>query len=108
MEEQQSCCVALVTTASVDEAKAIAHTLVQQHLAACVNIVPIQSIYTWDGAVQEDQEWQLLIKTTASHWDELEKAILSIHSYEVPEIIGLPIEYGLASYLSWIGEMTKG
>ncbi|NER01096.1 MAG: divalent-cation tolerance protein CutA [Cyanothece sp. SIO2G6] len=107
MEEQRSFCIALVTTASMEEARAIAHSLVEQKLAACINILPIQSIYTWDGSVQEDNEWQLLIKTTASRWHELTQTIQSLHSYEVPEIIGLPIEYGLAPYLSWIAAMTS-
>ncbi|MEB3231146.1 MAG: divalent-cation tolerance protein CutA [Leptolyngbyaceae bacterium] len=107
MGEPSSFCVVLVTTATGDEARAIAHTLVQQSLAACVNIVPIQSIYTWDGAVQEDSEWQLIIKTRTSCWTALEQTIRSLHPYDVPEMICLPIEAGFAPYLSWITEMTS-
>lgn len=96
----------LVTAGSQEEAGAIAHALVQRKLAACVNIVPIQSIYSWQGEIQTDQEWQLLIKTTLSCWDALNAAINELHSYEVPEIIALPIVNGSSAYLNWVTNMT--
>ena len=98
--------VVLVTASSQQEAAAIAQALVTQKLAACVNVFPIHSIYTWDGGVQQDDEWQLMIKTTMDRWDELVQAIQQLHSYEVPELIALPIVQGSSAYLSWMSSMT--
>ncbi|NEP76471.1 divalent-cation tolerance protein CutA [Okeania sp. SIO2G5] len=92
--------VVWVTAASRDEAAAIAQALVAQKLAACVNIFPIHSIYTWDGAVQQGDEWQLVIKTDLDHWSVLSKTIQSLHSYDVPECIAVPIINGMPEYLS--------
>lgn len=94
--------VVWVTTASRDEAVAIAQALVAQKLAACVNLFPVHSIYSWDGAVQQDDEWQLVIKTDLGRWQELTQAIQSLHSYDVPECIALPIIKGAPEYLSWM------
>lgn len=94
--------VVLVSAGSVEEAQAIATTLVKSKLAACVNLVPIQSIYTWQGELHQEQEWQLLIKTDLSQFSTLEAKIRELHSYEVPEIIALPIVAGSKSYLDWI------
>ena len=100
--------VVLVTAGSQQEALAIAKTLVKSQLAACVNIVPLQSIYTWQGELHQEQEWQLLIKTDLSNFPTLEAKIRELHSYEVPEIIALPIVAGSQPYLNWISENTKG
>lgn len=94
--------VVLVTAGSEEEARAIAHALVQERLAACVNFTPIQSVYTWQGEIQQDQEWQLLIKTDLANFDQLAARIQALHSYDVPEIIALPIQQGSAAYLNWI------
>lgn len=94
--------VVLVTAGCRAEAEAIATTLVKSKLAACVNLVPIQSIYTWQGELHQEQEWQLLIKTDLSQFPTLEAKIRELHSYEVPEIIALPIVAGSKSYLDWI------
>lgn len=99
--------VVLVTCYSREEAVAIAQSLVTQHLAACVNIFPIHSVYTWDGAVQQDDEWQLVIKTNLDHWSELAQTVQDLHSYAVPELIALPIIEGAPAYLSWMTTMTK-
>jgi len=99
--------VVLVTASSEAEAKAIAQSLVESHLAACVSLFPIQSIYTWQGNVEQAQEWQLLIKTDLARFTELEAAVRSLHSYEVPEIIALPITNGSTDYLQWIGAQVK-
>lgn len=96
--------VVWVTTASAEEAKRIAASLVTENLAACANIYEIRSIYTWKGAVQDDGEWQLTIKTHLSLFDRLEARIRQLHSYEEPEIIALPIVAGSPSYLDWIGQ----
>ena len=103
---QASFGVVLITAASRDQAVAIAQALVSQHLAACVNLFPIHSVYTWDGAVQQDDEWQLVVKTNLERWPELVQTVQDIHSYDVPELIALPIIEGSPAYLSWMGSMT--
>lgn len=94
--------VVLVTTSSPEEAEAIANILIQEKLAACINIIPLKSLYTWEGKICKDQEYQLLIKTDLSKFSELETTIKNNHSYEVPEIIAIPIIKGSESYLSWL------
>jgi len=96
----------LVTAGTEAEAKAIAHALVTEKLAACVNCFPVQSTYTWQGEVHQDAEWQLLIKTNLRRFGELETRIRDLHSYDVPEIIALPIQSGSAPYLAWLAEQT--
>ncbi len=96
--------VVLSTAGSEDEARKIAHHLVERHLAACVNIVPrIESIYRWQGKVESSQEWLLLIKTTAAQFDAVRDAIGELHSYDVPECIALRVEGGSEEYLQWLG-----
>ncbi len=99
--------VVLVSAGSQAEAVAIATALVKSQLAACVNLVPIQSVYTWKGELQQEQEWQLLIKTDLSQFQTLEAKIRELHSYEVPEIIALPILAGSQPYLNWISESMQ-
>lgn len=99
--------VVLVSAGCRAEAEAIATTLVKSKLAACVNLVPIQSIYTWQGELHQEQEWQLLIKTDLSQFPTLEAKIRELHSYEVPEIIALPIVAGSKSYLDWISTSVQ-
>jgi periplasmic divalent cation tolerance protein len=95
----------LSTTGTREEAATIANELVRRRLAACVNIVgPIDSVYRWKGAVESSQEFLLLIKTTAEQFASLKAALQEMHSYEVPECIAIPVEDGLAEYLSWIGD----
>jgi periplasmic divalent cation tolerance protein len=95
----------LSTAGSHDEARRIAHALVEKRLAACVNIAPqIESIYRWQGKVEEAREWLLLIKTTAAALNDVCNAIKELHSYEVPECICINIEDGSAPYLKWISE----
>jgi periplasmic divalent cation tolerance protein len=89
-------------------AERLADSLVAARLAACVNILaPCRSVYRWKGAVQHDEEHPMLIKTTAERFAELEQAIRAGHPYELPEIIALPIERGLAAYLAWVAEEVK-
>ena len=100
----------LVITNCTDEAvaNAIALALVEEKLAACVNILPrVQSIYRWQGAVESATEVPLLIKTTAGRYGELETAIRELHPYDVPEIIALPIAQGLPAYLDWLAAETR-
>jgi len=100
--------IVLTTAGSADDADRIATALVQAELAACVNIVsPVTSVYRWKGSVQKEQEWLLLIKTTASAFDRVSKKIRELHSYDLPECIQVPIEAGTAEYLNWIAENVK-
>lgn len=100
--------VVLSTAGSVEEARKIARYLVEQQLAACVNIVPqIESIYRWEGKIESSREWLLLIKTTAANFWKVREAIGEMHSYDVPECIAIGIEDGGADYLQWIGESVK-
>jgi periplasmic divalent cation tolerance protein len=95
--------IVLTTVGSQDEARKIARSLVGERLAACVNIVPqIESIYRWEGKIENAQEWLLAIKTTASSFDRVRAAISELHSYELPECISLSIADGSPAYLDWI------
>lgn len=88
-------------------AERIAETVVGERLAACVNIVPgLTSIYRWEGRIQHDAEWLLLIKTRQAVYSRLEARIRALHPYQVPEIIALPIQTGSAAYLDWIADNT--
>jgi len=98
--------IVLVTAPSEAEAAAIAQALIQDKLAACVSLLPVQSLYTWQGQVQQEREYQLLIKTHWARYPALEAKVRELHSYEVPEIIAMPILQGSAAYLQWIGETT--
>ncbi|BAY51783.1 divalent cation tolerance protein [Thermostichus vulcanus NIES-2134] len=106
LETAAEYCVVIVTTATEAEALSLADHLVAEHLAACVQILPIQSIYRWQGAVHRDPEWQLLIKTPIALFEPVRDRLLALHSYEVPEIIALPIIAGSPAYLNWIKEQT--
>lgn len=108
MAESNQYGVALVTTSTEQEAEAIASALVVSGLAACVNIFPVRSIYIWQGQVNNEQEWQLFIKTDLQKFDQLAVKVKELHSYELPEIIALPIVAGSPEYLGWIGKMTGG
>ena len=100
----------LVLTNLPDRASAekLATALIEQKLAACVNILaPCRSVYRWKGAVQHDEEHPLLVKTTAARYAALEAAIRAGHPYELPEIIAVPVERGLAAYLQWVDTETR-
>jgi periplasmic divalent cation tolerance protein len=100
--------IVLSTAGSQDEARKIARHLVQQQLAACVNIIPhIESIYRWQGEMESSAEWLLLIKTTHQKFASVQDAIRRLHSYDLPECIAIAIEDGSSAYLDWIGESLK-
>ncbi len=100
----------LVLTNLPDRAAAerLAETLIEKRLAACVNILaPCHSVYRWKDAVQHDEEYPMLIKSTTEAYPALEAAIRAGHPYELPEIIAVPIERGLPAYLDWIAAETN-
>lgn len=97
--------VVFCTCANEAEASRLAETLVQERLAACVNLLPpVRSIYRWQGQIETALEVLLLIKTNQSRLDALRERILQLHSYDTPEIIALPIVDGLEKYLTWLRE----
>jgi periplasmic divalent cation tolerance protein len=100
--------VVMVTAASQDEAGKIAEEVVRSRLAACVSTIPtVHSTYWWEGKVMSDQESLLLIKTTSDKFNSLEETIRKIHSYKVPEIIGIPLSNGSPPYLEWVHRETS-
>jgi periplasmic divalent cation tolerance protein len=95
--------IVLTTAGSQEEAGKIAHALVERRLAACVNIVPrIESVYRWQGKIENATEWLLIIKTRAAALESVRQAIQELHSYELPECVMLEIAGGSQQYLDWI------
>ncbi len=100
-----SAIVVITTTETSAEAERIAEYLLENQLAACVQILPpMLSIYRWQGKIEKSNEHLLLIKTASEKYSEIETAIQSQHSYENPEIIALAVEFGATNYLSWLSE----
>ncbi len=95
--------VVFSTCDSEDEARRIARELVEQRLAACVQIVPgVRSVYQWKGQVEEGAEFLLLMKTRRDLVAELARSVRKMHSYETPELVAAPVVDGLADYLAWM------
>lgn len=107
MSDTKKYCVIITTCPNIQEADDIATKLLEQKLAACVQITPITSYYKWKGSINKDGEHLLAIKTKTEFYPRIEEFIKEHHSYEVPEIIRTPIEKGLPSYLRWIDEVTQ-
>jgi periplasmic divalent cation tolerance protein len=99
-------CIVLVTCGSAAEARKIAEAVVKKRLAACVNILaaPVESVYRWKGKLEKSRERLLIIKTSKTRLQALEREVLRLHSYEAPEFIALPISRGSSKYLSWIAQ----
>lgn len=101
------CIVVLITASQEDEAATIAKTLIDERLAACVNIVKdIRSLYRWQGAVEDEGEVLMFVKTQERLFENLKNRVQQLHSYSVPEIIALPIVKGFENYVQWIKEET--
>lgn len=101
--------VVLTTLPTEGDAEKLASQLVEERLAACVNILPpMRSVYRWKNAVERAEERQLVIKTTTERITALEARIRTLHPYEVPEFVVIPIVQGSADYLSWLTDSTKG
>jgi len=99
--------IILVTASSEEEAKKIAQVLVEKRLAACVNLIKdIRSIFRWKGKLSDEKEILLVIKTRKKLYKNVEEEVISLHSYEVPEIIALPIILGSKDYLYWVDSET--
>ncbi|HEV7674050.1 MAG TPA: divalent-cation tolerance protein CutA [Candidatus Angelobacter sp.] len=99
--------IVLTTAGSQEEARKVAHALVERQRAACVNIVPqVESVYRWQGMVETATEWLLLIKTQAELFDRVSDAVKELHSYGLPECVMLEVTAGSQEYLDWIAENT--
>lgn len=99
--------VVFSTAASAEEAEKIARSLVEARLAACVNVIrEVRSFYRWQGKTEDAAEWLLVIKSSREHFDALRAAVEKLHSYDVPEVIALPVVDGAQNYLNWMdGEL---
>jgi len=107
MPESKEYCVILTTCGNKKEAEKLACLLIESQLAACVQITGVTSFYEWDGAVNKDNEQLLLIKARSAHYDKIEEFISQNHSYDVPEIIQIPISDGSEAYLKWVADVSK-
>jgi periplasmic divalent cation tolerance protein len=100
--------IVFVTASSEPQARRIARKLLQSKLAACVNFVPVDSMFAWKGSIQEEDEILMIIKTRTDAFDALADAVKSAHSYDTPEIIALPVVLGSREYMRWIdNEVTS-
>lgn len=100
--------VVTTVTSSMEEAEAIAAVLLERRLAACVQIGPIESRYVWKGRIAQEEELLLTIKTRTDRFAAVEAAIREMHSYDVPEILGVEVVAGSGDYLKWISETVVG
>jgi periplasmic divalent cation tolerance protein len=101
--------VVLVTCATLEESRQIARAMVEKHLAACVNIVThaVESFYRWEGKLEDGSEYLLVMKTSEERVEELQRAVLQMHSYDTPEFVVLPIVAGADEYLKWVGDSVR-
>jgi periplasmic divalent cation tolerance protein len=100
--------VVLTTTDSADEAERLSRLLVDARLAACVQIAgPVRSVFRWEGAVSVEEEWQLWLKTDVARVDDLTARLVAEHTYDVPEVLVLPVVGGHGPYLAWVTQETK-
>lgn len=100
--------VVLSTCGSEEEARRLAHVLIERRLAACVNITaPVTSVYRWKGSVEEAQEWQLIIKSRRELFEQLRAALELAHSYELPEVLAVQVIDGSPNYLAWVDRETR-
>lgn len=99
--------VVFITAANGEEATRLADMLVGSHLAACVQILPeMESVYRWQGKIERASEILMLVKTTRDRFDDLDREVRALHSYDTPEIMAVPVVAGSASYLEWLTKAT--
>ncbi|MCB1642522.1 MAG: divalent-cation tolerance protein CutA [Xanthomonadales bacterium] len=97
------------TTVPAEQAQRLATALLEQHLVACVNVLPgVRSLYHWDGHIESAEESLLLLKCSNDGYPQLQSALQALHPYEVPEIIAVPISAGLPAYLNWVEQNCRG
>ena len=102
-------CIAVITTVGHrDDARRIAQALVERRLVACAQISAIESLYHWDGALQDDAEFRLLLKTVDTQYDAVERAVRELHPYDLPAIYALPIDRIHAPYAAWVRDGSDG
>jgi periplasmic divalent cation tolerance protein len=107
-DEASDAIVVFMTAANGEEAARLAEMLVGAHLAACVQILPeMESVYRWEGKIERQSEILLLAKTTREKFDELEREVRALHSYDTPEIIAVPVTAGSAPYLDWLKQSDQ-
>lgn len=100
--------IVLSTAGSEEEAQKIARHLVENHVAACVNIVPrIESMYRWEGKIESSRECLMVIKTVSGNFSAVRDAILELHSYDLPECISIAVDDGSAAYLEWVDQSLQ-
>ena len=105
--QQNDVVIVLTTLPDVQQARLVANALVELGLAACVNVgAPVHSVYRWQGVIEQAEEVPLLIKTTQQRRAELLDRLVSLHPYDVPEVIVVPVVDGHAPYLDWVREVT--
>lgn len=104
---QTDCCVVLTTTNDKANADQIIRGLLERQLAACIQVLPIESHYLWEGRYCQDQELLLVIKTQVACYRDVESVIQQLHIYQVPQIIQLPISQGFEPYLAWLKSNTQ-
>ena len=107
MSDNNGYCAVMTTCANTQQADELASGLIEERLAACVQLTAITSCYEWKGSVNRDSEQLLLIKAKAVLYPRIEEFITRNNSYEIPKIVQIPIQRGLTSYLRWIDEVSK-
>ena len=108
MQNQEDYLLVISTCPNQDVAKQLAGKIIDEHLAACVNILPnIVSVYKWQGSMEESSESMMLIKSTKQQYENLQSLIVEEHPYELPEVIAVPISGGLPEYLAWINNVIN-
>lgn len=106
MTETHQHALVLVTVGSVEEGRGLARALVEERMAAGVQIMPIESVYVWEEKLMEDSEWLLIVKTRRDRFEEIEMAVRQRHSYDVPPVVMVGIEAANGDYLDWIDQLT--
>lgn len=96
-----------ITCGSLKDTQRIAQILVKKKLVACVNYLPVTSVYRWEGKIQNDTEYLLLCKTRRGHFDKIKDEVVKIHPYDIPAITLVPVLDGYDKYLQWVAESTK-